>query len=202
MKNMSHVRSAFSGVSVPVGSDNSAHQITNNNNIQITNVKKEGVLTSGTGVEEVSDGIYVVYPTSGTSATEKERDIQSATDRLNELKAQVPEDKSLIEALSLIVDLLYDNPLYNNKYVICQQAVLSKLIQLLTKAYEVQITVSDPTCDCGCFGSSNVVISSIDSIYIRESETSDVLTEFRYYYANAKVFLETNHISTKFVQVS
>jgi hypothetical protein len=194
MKNMSHVRSAFSGVSVPVGSDNSAHQITNNNNIQITNVKKEGV-------EEVSDGIYVVYPNT-PEKTEKERDIQSATDRLNELKAQVPEDKSLIEALSLIVDLLYDNPLYNNKYVICQQAVLSKLIQLLTKAYEVQITVSDPTCDCGCLGSSNVVISSIDSIYIRESETSDVLTEFRYYYANAKVFLETNHISTKFVQVS
>jgi hypothetical protein len=178
---------------VPVGSDNSQHQITNN--INITNNKKEGV-------EEVSEGIYVVYPSSASGKTcDKERDLESAKERLNELKAQIPEDKSLIEALSLIVDILYDNPLYNNRYVICDRDVLAKLIQILTKAYEVQITITDPTCDCNCCGSSDVVLATIDSIYIRESETSDILTEFRYYYANAKVFLENNHISTKFVQL-
>ena len=62
MKNMSHVRSAFSGVSVPVGSDNSQHQITNNINITNKTDKKEGV-------EEVSEGIYVVYPNSTNEKT-------------------------------------------------------------------------------------------------------------------------------------
>ena len=68
---MSHLRSGFSGISVPIGADGSSHNnITNN--ITITNENKKE------GVEEVSDGIYVVYP---TDPKEKERDLKQAEER-------------------------------------------------------------------------------------------------------------------------
>ncbi len=187
---MSHLRSAFSGVSVPVGSDNSSHQITNNNNVTVEIKKKEKE-----GVEEVSEGVYVVYPPKGFA----ERDLESAEKRLNEIKSQIPEDKQLVEALSLIVDILYNNPLYQNRFVICEKESLCKLIQILTGAKEVNITITDPACDCGCCTVSSVVISAIDSIYVLDEE--DTLKEFRYCYPQAKVLLENNHISTKFIQL-
>ena len=58
---MSHIRSAFCGVNVPIGSDASSKTTNTINNNVIIN-KKEETSYEGDNVREVSDGVYVVYP--------------------------------------------------------------------------------------------------------------------------------------------
>ena len=94
---MSHLRSGFSGVSVPIGADGSSHNTITNNITIKHDIPKEGV-------QEVSDGIYVVYP-------EKDRDIKEAEERLNEIKKTQPDNEKLILALSMIIEMYYNNPL-------------------------------------------------------------------------------------------
>ena len=180
---MSHLRSGFSGVSVPIGADGSSHN-TITNNITIKNEKPKE------GVEEVSDGIFVVYPP-------KERDLKQAEQRLEEIKKTQPDNEKVIHALNLIIETYYSNPLYVNHWVIAESQVLAKLIGILTDADRVDITLQGPTCSCsGCCGSSEKTISSIDTIYcIKGNETK----EFRYSYPEAKKILDDAHISTKLV---
>ena len=180
---MSHLRSGLCGVSVPIGSDGSSHN-TINNNITIKNEKAKE------GVEEVSDGIYVVYPN-------KERDIKTAEERLEEIKKTQPDNSKIIEALNLIVEVYYSNPLYINKWVVADVNVLSKLIGILTDATRVDVTLQDPTCSCGgcCTGDSKT-ISTIDTIYVIKGDDTK---EFRYSYPEAKKILDDAHISTKLV---
>lgn len=187
---MSHIRSGFSGVNVPIGSDGSSHNTITNN--VIINKEKEA---KKEGVEEVSEGIYVVYPPNPN----QERDLKSAQDRLNEIKEAQPDNDRLIKALSLIVDMLYNNPMYVNKWVVSEMETLKELIRLLTDAEDVQVTTTDPACDCGgCCGKSSAYIMTIDSIYLRYD---DVIKEFRYCCPAAKQILENCHISTKLVVV-
>ena len=93
---MSHIRSGFNGVSVPIGSAGSSHNtITNNVIINKEKEKKEGV-------EEVSEGIYVVYPPNPT----QERDLKSAQDRLNEIKAAQPNNDRLIKRQLIVCQFI------------------------------------------------------------------------------------------------
>lgn len=186
---MSHLRSGLCGVSVPIGSDGSSHN-TINNNITIKNEKK--TTEKKEGVEEVSEGIYVVYPPQ-----QQERDIKSAEARLEEIKKTQPDNQKIIEALNLIVEVYYSNPLYINKWVIADVNVLSKLIGILTDTERVDITLQDPTCACGgCCGGDSQTISTIDTIYVIKGEDT---REFRYSYPEAKKILDDAHISTKLV---
>ena len=181
---MSHLRSNFNGVSVPIGTDGSSHN-TINNNITISNDK-----TEKSGVEEVSDGIYVVYPN-------KERDIKDAEARLEEIKKVQPDNEKVIEALNLIIEMYHSNPLYINKWVIADSQILAKIIGVLSNAERVDITLSDPSCECGgCCGSSEKTIASIDTIYVVRGED---VKEFRYSYPEAKKILDNAHVSTKLV---
>ena len=180
---MSHIRSGFNGVSVPIGSDGSSHN-TINNNITIKNEKPKE------GVEEVSDGIFVVYPP-------KERDLKQAQERLEEIKKTQPDNEKVIQALNLIIETYYSNPLYVNHWVIAESEVLAKLIGILTGADRVDITIQDPTCSCaGCCGSDEKTIATIDTIYVN---TGNDTKEFRYSYPEAKKILDDAHISTKLV---
>ena len=113
----------------------------------------------------------------------------------NEIKAQQPENEKLIQALSLIIDMLYNNPVYVNKLVVPELENLRQLVKLLTDADEVDITLADPTCECGCSGNSSK-LSRVDSIYVKKGTS---ILEFKYAYAEAKQILESNHISTKWV---
>ena len=124
---MSHLRSGFSGVSVPIGADGSSHN-TITNNITIKNEKPKE------GVEEVSDGI-----------PNKERDLKQAEQRLEEIKKTQPDNDKIIQALNLIIETYYSNPLYVNHWVIAESQVLGKLIGILTDAERVDITLQDPT---------------------------------------------------------
>ena len=168
---MSHLRSGFSGVSVPIGADGSSHN-TITNNITIKNEKPKE------DVQEVSD-------------------LKQAEERLEEIKKTQPDNEKVIHALNLIIETYYSNPLYVNHWVIAESQVLGKLIGILTDADRVDITLQDPTCSCsGCCGSSEKSISSIDTIYcINGNETK----EFRYSYPEAKKILDDAHISTKLV---
>ena len=180
---MSHLRSGLCGVSVPIGSDGSSHN-TINNNITIKNEKAKE------GVEEVSDGIYVVYPN-------KERDIKAAEERLEAIKKTQPDNTKIIQALNLIVEVYYSNPLYINKWVVADVNVLSKLVGILTDSERVDITLQDPTCSCGgCCGKDSQTLSTIDTIYVIKGEETK---EFRYSYPEAKKILDDAHISTKLV---
>ena len=119
-------------------------------------IKTEKKPQKNDGVQEVSDGVYVVYPNKKESedpnpyASLNSRDLESAQTRLNEIKAQQPENEKLIQALSLIIDMLYNNPVYVNKLVVPELENLRQLVKLLTDADEVDITLADPTCECGC----------------------------------------------------
>ena len=188
---MSHLRSGFAGVSVPpIGADGSSHNtITNNVVINKTDKKPDK-----DGVKEVSDGVYVVYPKGSEDEANpyknlNERNLETAEARLQEVKRQ---------ALSIIIDILYNNPLYVNRFVVAQIDTLKELIKLLTDADSIDITLADPTCDCGCCG-TNTNIATIDSIYV--SKNNSVL-EFKYVYAEAKQILEQHHISMKLVALA
>ena len=180
---MSHLRSGFSGVSVPIGADGSSHN-TITNNITIKNEKlKEGV-------EEVSDGIFVVYPP-------KERDLKQAEERLQEIKKTQPDNEKVIQALNLIIETYHSNPIYVNKWVIADSNVLAKLVGILSDSDRVDITLQDPSCECGgCCGSNQKTLAAIDTIYcVKGTDTK----EFRYAYPDAKKILDDSHISTKLV---
>ena len=185
---MSHLRSGFSGISVPIGADGSSHSnITNN--ITITNENKKE------GVEEVSDGIFVVYP---TDPKEKERDLKQAEERLEEIKKTQANNEKIIEALNLIIEIYYSNPLYINHWLIAEADVLAKLVCTLTDSERVDITLQDASCDCGggCCGSSTRSITAVDTIYCVKGKD---IKEFRYAYPDAKKILDDSHISTKLV---
>lgn len=197
---MSHLRSGFSGVSVPIGADGSSHNtITNNITMQVPlrssklecGTGTSGTQGTGTGVQEVSDGVYVVYP----EHEQQGRDVKEAEDRLNEIKKTQPDSERLIEALNMIIEMYYNNPLYINKWVVAESDVLAKLIGALTDAERVDITITDPTCACvGCCGSSDTTIATIDTIYVVKG--GDTM-EFRYSYPGAKKILDDCHISTR-----
>ena len=197
---MSHLRSGFSGVSVPIGADGSSHNnITNN--VVIKTESKERLNTDN--VKEVSDGVFVVYNDKKTEeanpyANLNSRYLETAQARLDQMKAQQPDNEKIIKALSLIIDIMYNNPLYVNRFIVAQLSCLQELVKILTDADEVEITLQDPTCDCGCCG-NNDKIATIDSIYVKKNNS---VVEFKYYYAEAKQILESNHISMKLVALA
>ena len=197
---MSHLRSGFSGVSVPIGADGSSHNnITNN--VVIKTESKEKIKADN--VKEVSDGVFVVYNDKKTEeanpyANLNSRNLETAQARLDQIKAQQPDNEKIIKALSLIIDIMYNNPLYVNRFIVAQLSCLQELVKILTDADEVEITLQDPTCDCGCCG-NNDKIATIDSIYVKKNNS---VVEFKYYYAEAKQILESNHISMKLVALA
>ena len=154
-------------------------------------------------VKEVSDGVFVVYNDKKTEeanpyANLNSRNLETAQARLDQIKAQQPDNEKIIKALSLIIDIMYNNPLYINRFIVAQLSCLQELVKILTDADEVEITLQDPTCDCGCCG-NNDKIATIDSIYVKKNNS---VVEFKYYYAEAKQILESNHISMKLVALA
>ena len=142
---MSHLRSGFSGVSVPIGADGSSHNnITNN--VVIKTESKERLNTDN--VKEVSDGVFVVYNDKKTEeanpyANLNSRNLETAQARLDQIKAQQPDNEKIIKALSLIIDIMYNNPLYINRFIVAQLSCLQELVKILTDADEVELNFDD-----------------------------------------------------------
>jgi hypothetical protein len=124
--------------------------------------------------------------------SEEERNIESAKKLAEDLEAMIPPEK-IIEALSLLVDCYYTNPLIINKYLITDVKVLHRLITLLSNQPEdkVEIRYDDLFASCGCSGKDDGYVH-ITKIYVDG-------IEFRIGYPRASKLLEDHHISTKFV---
>jgi len=174
---MSRRSNVLGGVGVDVSPTSNS---TINNNIVIRNVP-----TEPSSVE--SSPKLVSYDNPYT----EERDVASAEKRLEAIEELVPNENDLCKALSLMVDVVYENPLIINKYVVTDATTLRELIRLLTNSNEVKIFIEDP--ECQCIKNNFAKVSSIHVI------SNGVTNEFKYSHQNAKYLLDKHHISTKYI---
>jgi len=174
---MSRRSNVLGGVGVDVSPTSNS---TINNNIVIRNVP-----TEPSSVE--SSPKLVSYDNPYT----EERDVASAEKRLEAIEELVPKENDLCKALSLMLDVVYENPLIINKYVVTDASTLRELIRLLTNSNEVKIFIEDP--ECQCIKNNFAKVSSIHVI------SNGVTNEFKYSHQNAKYLLDKHHISTKYI---
>ena len=78
----------------------------------------------------------------------KERSIDTAKETLTNLQQIIKNKDMLIQALVLSLDIIQNNPLIINKYVIADEHELALLIKYLTDAEEVDIIKNDHECSC------------------------------------------------------
>ena len=130
---------------------------------------------------------------SGQVQYVQERSIESAKESVDELQALIKSKDNIINACSLIIEILENNPLIFNKCVIADIDSLTLLITYLTEAERVDIQESLDV-DCSCSGTPKFV--PIDKIYITKNGDTQ---NFKYSYPNATKILDDHHISVKFV---
>ena len=155
--------------------------------IQPPSVNPYAVIDSGTvsypPIQEISPKSGVITPRSDSKNQES----------VDELQAVIHSKDNIINALSLMVDIMESNPLIVNKYVIADLDSLTLLIQYLTEAERVDIQEGLDV-DCSCIGCPKY--TPVDKIYItKNGETQN----FKYQYPNANKVLDDHHISVKFV---
>ena len=92
-----------------------------------------------------------------------------------------------------MIDILENNPLIVNKYVIADIDSLTLLISYLTEAERVDIQEALDV-DCTCIGGPKYV--PVGKIYITNNGDTQ---NFKYQYPNANKVLDDHHISVKFV---
>ena len=114
----------------------------------------------------------------------------TAESRINELTTQIQDQEKIVQALSLIIELLESNPLIINKYVIAKAETLEELITLLTGADSVEILTSD--IECGCNPSK--AVAPVERIYVTKGGD---IKQLKYDFPEALRMLETHKISTK-----
>ena len=126
-----------------------------------------------------------------TKPVVKERTIETAKESLEEFRTMIKEQNSLIEALSLILDIYERNPLIINKCIIAEEEELSRLIFLLTNAEQIEMVKTDPETGCTCKPGK---FTYINKIMIRKNGNT---YNFKYSFPNVIQLLENRHISYK-----
>ena len=110
----------------------------------------------------------------------------------NQLLKVVKTKDSITQALSIILNIVENNPLIINKYIISPKEILANLIQLLTEADKVDILLSIDDVGCSCSASNKYAM--IDKIYVTKNGDTSIL---KYKYADTIQILEEHRISTK-----
>jgi hypothetical protein len=100
--------------------------------------------------------------------------------------------ESITQALSIMLNLVENNPLIINKYIISPKDILTNLILLLTEADKVDILLSIDDVGCSCSPSNKYAV--IDKIYITKDGSTSIL---KYGFAETLQILENHRISTK-----
>jgi hypothetical protein len=118
-----------------------------------------------------------------------EEDIKNDYEQL--LKVVKTKD-SITQALSIILNIVENNPLIINKYIISPKEILANLIQLLTQGDKVDILLSIDDVGCSCSPSNKYAM--IDKIYVTKDGETSIL---KYKFADAIQVLEEHRISTK-----
>ena len=123
----------------------------------------------------------------------QERSVETSKQSTGELEAIIHSKDNIISAFSLMLDIVENNPLMVNKYVVADIDSLTQLITYLTEAERVDIQKSMDV-DCSCIGQQKYF--SVEKIYItKPGETQN----FKYSYPSANKILDDHHISVKFV---
>jgi hypothetical protein len=125
-----------------------------------------------------------------------ERGISEATERVRELETLVREKNNVCQALSLIIDLLQNNPVKINTFVIPSEDTLVELIKLLCDCDSVELRKSYPDVECCGAGALDAFII-VDSILITKSEDTFNL---KYNCPAVIKILDDHHISYKYIK--
>lgn len=118
------------------------------------------------------------------------RDIDSAKLQLDDLQKLISNQKDLITALNLLLDMYENNPLIINKYIVADSISLKELIKLLTSANKVELNIADAEVNCGC----NPKYQYISKIIIKKDNTTYNL---KYHFSDVIQFLDKHRISYK-----
>ena len=99
----------------------------------------------------------------------------------------------LIQALVLSLDIIQNNPLIINKYVIADEHELALLIKYLTDAEEVDIIKNDHECSCSVSKKYDI----INRIMIKKNGE---IYNLKYSYPDVNQYLYDRKFSTKFIK--
>lgn len=167
---------------------------------QHTNTRKaiiDGEEVSDVVIVEPTKPVEVKYNDENPYANLETRDLSTAEDIKNDyqqLEALVKTKDSICKALSIMLNLVENNPLIVNKYIIAPNDILSELIRLLTESdsVEIKLTIDDIGCSC----SPNTKYGFVDKIYVKKGNETKIL---KYSYPEAIKILDDHRISIKFV---
>ena len=126
----------------------------------------------------------------------KERSIDTANETLKNMESIIKNKDLLIQVLVLCVDILENNPLIINKFVIAEEKELSLMIKYLTDADEVDIYKVDHECKCTIGKSEKYDI--VDRIIVKKKGG---IYNLKYSFPDVVQFLFERRFSTKFVMI-
>ena len=149
------------------------------------------------GPKDLRDKVPNPYATTNDSTENsneiKERSIDTAKDTLTNLQQIIKNKDMLIQALVLSLDIIQNNPLIINKYVIADEHELSLLIKYLTDAEEVDIIKNDHECSCSVSKKYDI----INRIMIKKNGE---IYNLKYSYPDVNQYLYDRKFSTKFIK--
>ena len=129
------------------------------------------------------------YATTNDS-TENSNEIK---ERSMALECLIKNKDMLIQALVLSLDIIQNNPLIINKYVIADEHELALLIKYLTDAEEVDIIKNDHECSCSVSKKYDI----INRIMIKKNGE---IYNLKYSYPDVNQYLYDRKFSTKFIK--
>ena len=174
----------------------------------VTPVVKEEKKTRNAVIDGVEDpNVVIVEPTTNKDekvtyenpyeSIPEERDLTTIEDIRNtykQLNETIKEKENIAKALTIMLNLIENNPLIINKLIIAPADVLTELIKLLTSSDEVKFNYlfdADVGCTCGV----NKYVA-IDKIYVVKNGETKIM---KYDYPDAIQLLDQHRISYKFV---
>ena len=174
----------------------------------VTPVVKEEKKTRNAVIDGVEDpNVVIVEPTANKEervsyenpyeSLPEERDLTTIEDIRNtykQLNETIKEKENIAKALTIMLNLIENNPLIINKLIIAPADVLTELIKLLTSSDEVKFNYlfdADVGCTCGV----NKYVA-IDKIYVIKNGETKIM---KYDYPDAIQLLDQHRISYKFV---
>lgn len=183
------------GYCSPKQSQNSSSYAENNVKV-VVYPKKEDVLRlqrSQSLSHEMANPYATTNDSTENSNEIKERSIDTAKDTLTNLNQIIKNKDMLIQALVLSLDIIQNNPLIINKYVIADEHELALLIKYLTDAEEVDIIKNDHECSCSVSKKYDI----INRIMIKKNGE---IYNLKYSYPDVNQYLYDRKFSTKFIK--
>ena len=183
------------GYCSPKQSQNSSSYAENNVKV-VVYPKKEDVLRlqrSQSLSHEMANPYATTNDSTENSNEIKERSMDTAKDTLTNLQQIIKNKDMLIQALVLSLDIIQNNPLIINKYVIADEHELALLIKYLTDAEEVDIIKNDHECSCSVSKKYDI----INRIMIKKNNE---IYNLKYSYPDVNQYLYDRKFSTKFIK--